>query len=139
VVAPGKRPRATLTPTLALKGGRPVLAMSVQGGDTQEQWQLQCFLNIVEFGMGVQEACEGPNFESKQARSSFGKHEAKPGDLTLNSEVPSWVRNKLRRMGYELSFREKSSGPLTAIFFDWPNNTMWGGASNDGEDMGIAW
>jgi gamma-glutamyltranspeptidase / glutathione hydrolase len=61
VVAPGKRPRVTLTPTLALKDGKPFLCFSVQGGDTQDQNLLQFFLNIVEFGMTVQEACEAAN------------------------------------------------------------------------------
>ncbi len=59
VLAPGKRPRATLTPTLALKDGKPFLSFAVQGGDTQEQNLLQFFLNVVEFGMNVQEAVRG--------------------------------------------------------------------------------
>src|SRR5262249_2843769 len=66
VLAPGKRPRVTLTPTLALKDGKPYLAFAVQGGDTQDQNLLQFFLNVVEFGMNVQEAVEGPNVNSYQ-------------------------------------------------------------------------
>ncbi|MGH7455578.1 MAG: gamma-glutamyltransferase family protein, partial [bacterium] len=92
VLTPGKRPRATLTPTLAIKDGRPFLAFSVQGGDTQDQNLLQFFLNMVEFGMNVQEACEAPNMTSYQMRDSFDKHETFPGKLTLNEEVPQWVR-----------------------------------------------
>jgi len=139
VVQPGKRPRATLTPTLALKDGKPFLCFSVQGGDTQDQNLLQFFLNVVEFGMNVQEACEAPNITSFQMRSSFDRHEALPGRLTLNEAVPSWVRASLGKMGYRLSYSKKTSGPITAIFFDQEHGTFWGGASNYGEDYGIAW
>jgi gamma-glutamyltranspeptidase/glutathione hydrolase len=139
VVAPGKRPRVTLTPSLALKTGRPFLCFSVQGGDTQDQNLLQFFLNVVEFGMTVQEACEAANITSYQMRSSFGEHQAEPGRVTLNEEVPSWVRRELGRLGYKLDFAKKTSGPITAIFFDLDHGTFWGGASNHGEDYGIAW
>lgn len=139
VVAPGKRPRVTLTPSLALTNGRPFLCFSVQGGDTQDQNLLQFFLNMVEFGMTVQEACEAANITSYQMRSSFGKHDAEPGRLTLNEEVPGWTRRELARLGYKLDFARKTSGPITAIYFDHEHGTMWGAASNHGEDYGIAW
>jgi gamma-glutamyltranspeptidase/glutathione hydrolase len=139
VVAPGKRPRATLSPTLALRDGRPFLSFALQGGDSQEQNQLQFFLNVVEFGFNVQEACEGPNFETFQLRASFERHEARPGNLTINQEVPSWVRRELQRMGYRLRTDKRTSGPITAIFFDQENGTLWGGASQHGPDYGLAW
>ena len=139
VVEPGKRPRATLTPSIALRNGKPFMAFSVQGGDTQDQNLLQFFLNVVEFGMTVQEACEAANITSWQMRSSFGEHVAEPGQLTLVNEVPSWVRKELKRMGYRLRFEEKNSGPITAILFDQAQGSLWGGASNHGEDHGIAW
>jgi gamma-glutamyltranspeptidase/glutathione hydrolase len=139
VLAPGKRPRATLTPTLALKDGRPYLAFAVQGGDSQDQNLLQFFLNVVEFGMNVQEAVEAPNILSYQMRSSFGNHESQPGRLLLNESVPPWVRQQLEGMGYRLEFDALTSGPINAIFFDRANGTFWGGASNYGEDYGIAW
>ena len=138
-VAPGKHPRVTLTPSLALKNGKLFLCFSVQGGDTQDQNLLQFFLNMVEFDMTVQEACEAANITSYQMRSSFGAHRAEPGRMTLTHEVPSWVRRELRRMGYRLDFVEKNSGPITAIYFDQEHGTLWGGASNHGEDYGIAW
>jgi gamma-glutamyltranspeptidase/glutathione hydrolase len=139
VVAPGKRPRATLTPTIAMKEGKPFLAFSVQGGDSQDQNLLQFFLNVVEFGMNVQQACEAPNLTSFQMRDSFGKHETFPGKLTLNEEMPPWVRAELAKMGYKLNYNPKTSGPITAIYFDWQHGTFWGGASNYGDDYGIAW
>lgn len=139
VVAPGKRPRATLTPSLALKDGKPFLSFAVQGGDTQDQNMLQFFLDMVEFGMNVQQACEAPNIVSYQIQSSFGQHVANPGRLRLNEKVPPWVREKLEKMGYSLDYQKYTSGPINAIFFDWKHGTFWGGSSNYGEDYGIAW
>jgi gamma-glutamyltranspeptidase/glutathione hydrolase len=139
VLEPGKRPRVTLTPSLALKDGKPYLSFAVQGGDTQDQNLLQFFLNMVEFGMTVQEAAEAANFTSYQMRSSFGEHLSQPGRLTLNDSIPSWVREELRRMGYKLDFEERTSGPINAIYFDREHGTLWGGSSHHGEDYGIAW
>ncbi|RPI24775.1 MAG: gamma-glutamyltransferase family protein [Acidobacteria bacterium] len=139
VVAPGKRPRVTLTPSLALKDAKPFMCFSVQGGDTQDQNLLQFFLNVVEFGMTVQEACEAANITSYQMRSSFEDHKVEPGRLTINQAVPAWVRSELTRMGYRLDFGAKTSGPITAIYFDSEHGSLWGGASNHGEDYGIAW
>jgi gamma-glutamyltranspeptidase / glutathione hydrolase len=139
VIAPGRQPRVTLTPTLALKDGSPFLSFAVQGGDTQDQNLLQFFLNVVEFGMNVQQAAEAPNINSYQMRASFGAHETQPGRLLLNEEIPSWTREELRKMGYTLVFEPRTSGPINAIYFDREHGTFWGGSSNYGEDYGIAW
>ena len=139
VIAPGKQPRVTLTPTLALKDGRPFLSFAVQGGDTQDQNLLQFFLNVVEFAMNVQQAAEAPNFNSYQMRASFGEHESQPGRLLLNEQTPPWVRSELQRMGYTLEFEERTSGPINAIFFDWEHGSFWGGSSNHGDDYGVVW
>lgn len=139
VIAPGKYPRVTLTPTLALRDGTPFLAFAVQGGDGQDQNLLQFFLNVVEFGMTVQQAVEAPNIGSYQMRASFGAHEMRPGHMTVAASTPESVRQTLRKMGYTLEFEERTSGPINAIFFDRKHGTMWGGSSNHGEDHGIAW
>ena len=139
VLEPGKRPRATLTPTIALKDNEPFLSFAVQGGDSQDQNLLQFFLNMVEFEMNVQEACEAPNINSFQMRSSFGYHENKPGELLLHDSTPQFIRKELIRKGYKLQFRKKTSGPINAIFFDSINKTFQGGSSDFGEDYGIAW
>ena len=139
VVEPGKRPRATLTPSIAMKDGKPFLAFAVQGGDTQDQNLLQFFLNVVEFGMDVQQAAEAANFNSFQMHSSFGAHEAKPGRILLSTKTPPWVRDELARMGYQMTFEERTSGPITAIEIDARHGTMWGAASNHGDDYGIGW
>lgn len=139
VIAPGKQPRVTLTPGLALKDGRPFLSFAVQGGDTQDQNLLQFFLNVVDFGMNVQEAVEAANINSDQMRSSFGKHESLPGHLLLREDTPENVRQQLRKMGYTLNFERLTSGPINAIYFDTEHGSFWGGSSNYGEDYGIAW
>jgi gamma-glutamyltranspeptidase/glutathione hydrolase len=139
VVAPGKHPRVTLTPTLALKDGAPYLVFSVQGGDSQDQNLLQFFLNVVEFGMTPQEATEAANFNSYQMRSSFGDHASVPGKILLNTSTPPWVRKELAKMGYTATFEERTSGPINAILFDRAHGTLWGASSNHGEDYGIGW
>ncbi|MFT4024960.1 MAG: gamma-glutamyltransferase [Flavihumibacter sp.] len=141
VVAPGKRPRVTLTPTLAMKNGKPFLSFAVQGGDTQDQNLLQFFLNMVEFGMNVQEATEAPNINTYQYWLSLGDEDRKPrpGQLLLQSNTPDWIRKELRQMGYQLRFEDRTSGPINAIYFDWKHGSFWGGSSNHGEDYGIGW
>jgi gamma-glutamyltranspeptidase/glutathione hydrolase len=139
VVEPGKRPRATLTPMLALKDGRPYVSAAVQGGDTQDQNLVQFLVNMVDFGMNVQQAAEAPNIVSYQMHDSFGNHETFPGRLTVHESVPPWVRDELRAMGYQVRTSAYTSGPINAVYFDWEQGTFWGGSSNYGEDYGIAW
>ena len=144
VMEPGKRPRVTLTPTLAMKDGKPFLAFGVQGGDTQDQNLLQFFLNITEFEMNVQEACEAANINTNQLWLSLGgskteDRQPRPGNLLLHENTPEWVRKELRKMGYTLSFDDRTSGPINAIWFDWKHGSFWGGSSNHGEDYGIGW
>lgn len=139
VLEPGKHPRVTLTPTLALKDGKPYLCFSVQGGDSQDQNLLQFFLNVVEFGMTVQEATEAANINSYQMRSSFGAHESRPGAMMIHASLPAWVRGDLTKMGYKLEPHAKTSGPINAITLDREHGTMWGGSSDHGEDYGIGW
>ena len=144
VLEPGKRPRATLTPSMAFKDGKPFLSFAVQGGDAQDQNLLQFFLNMVEFGMNVQEAAEADNFLSFQLHDSFGEHKMEPGRLVVNESVPEFTRDQLAKMGYSVEVgmfgnRDRTSGPINAIYFDNENGTFQGGSSNHGDDYGIAW
>jgi len=144
VLEPGKRPRVTLTPTLAMKDGKPYASFAVQGGDTQDQNLLQFFLDMVEFNMTVQQATEAPNINTNQLWLSLGGTQTadrapKPGNLLLQSKTPEAVRQELTKMGYILSYEERTSGPINAIYFDWKHGTLWGGSSNHGEDYGIGW
>ncbi len=144
VVEPGKRPRVTLTPTLALKDGKPFLCFGVQGGDTQDQNLLQFFLNMVEFNMTVQQATEAPNFNTNQLWLSLGgtkteDRKPRPGNILLPNTISEDIRNDLKKMGYKLTFGDRTSGPINAIYLDWKHNSLWGGSSNNGEDYGIGW
>jgi gamma-glutamyltranspeptidase/glutathione hydrolase len=124
---------------MALEDGKPYLSFAVQGGDTQDQNLLQWFLNVVEWGMDPQQAAEAANINSYQMQSSFGAHTAEPGRIEVRSDVPAWVVEELEGMGYSVERRERTSGPITGIWFDWENGAMWGGASEFGEDYGVGW
>jgi gamma-glutamyltranspeptidase/glutathione hydrolase len=139
VLAPGKRPRATLSPSIAMRDGKPLLSFAVQGGDAQDQNLLQLFLNVVEFRMTVQQAVEAANINSYQMHDSFGDHTSEPGRLIVRNDTPSWVQAELARMGYRIEGWERTSGPINAIYFDRVNGSLWGGSSDFGEDYGIAW
>lgn len=144
VLQPGKRPRVTLTPSLALKEGKPFLAFAVQGGDTQDQNLLQFFLNVVEFDMTVQQATEAANINSNQLWLSLGGTQMKDrvpraGSILLHKSTDEKIKNTLNQMGYKMTFGERTSGPINAIFVDQKHNTFWGGSSNHGEDYGIGW
>ena len=133
VVQPHKKPRVTLTPSLAMKDGKPFLAFAVQGGDTQDQNLLQFFLNVVEFGMTVQEATEAQNINTDQLWLSLGgekidDRKPHPGHVLINSGTPEYVKNELRKMGYTLTLRDRTSGPINAIYFDNKHGTFWGDA-----------
>ncbi|MEM8489467.1 MAG: gamma-glutamyltransferase [Pseudomonadota bacterium] len=139
VVQPGQRPRATLTPSLALKDGDPIMAFSVQGGDSQDQNLLQFFLNVVEFGMNVQQAAEAHNVTSYQMQSSFGAHKSEPGRLAVTEQLPPYTRERLKQMGYDVEVVKRTYSPITAILIDPEQKTFQGGASDYGDDYGLAW
>jgi len=92
---PGKRPRTTLTPTLAMKDNEPLMVFGSPGGDMQDQWALQFFLNVVEFGMSLQEAVEAPTFWTAHFPSSFYPRKAEPGSLYLEGRIPEGTRESL--------------------------------------------
>jgi gamma-glutamyltranspeptidase/glutathione hydrolase len=139
VLEPGKRPRVTLTPSLAFRDGKPWLAFAVQGGDAQDQNLLQFLLNVAEFGMTPQQATEAANFNSYQMKESFDQHKSEPGRIVVNSATPDEVMKALAERGYRTETRERTSGPINAIMIDPENGTFWGGSSNHGEDYGIGW
>ena len=141
VVAPGQRPRVTLTPSMALKDGKPLMSFSVQGGDLQDQNMLQFFLGMVEWDMNVQRASEGKgNFISYQMQSSFGAHDSQPGRIQVSREhVTPYIRARLSEMGYNVQVVDRVYNPTMGIWFDWKNGTMQGGVSDNGDDYGIAW
>ncbi|MEI8111422.1 MAG: gamma-glutamyltransferase [Chitinophagia bacterium] len=144
VVAPGKRPRVTLTPSMALKNGEPIISFAVQGGDTQDQNLLQFFVNMIDFGMTVQQATEAANINTNQLWLSLGgtrlsDRRPRAGELLLSNKTPQATRDALKKMGYTITVGDRTSGPINAIFLDKKHGTLWGGSSNNGEDYGIGW
>ncbi|MFN0104106.1 MAG: gamma-glutamyltransferase family protein [Bryobacteraceae bacterium] len=99
-LAPGKRPRVTLSPTIVLKDGKPFLAMSTPGGDNQDQAMIQVLLNIIDFGMGPQEAVEAARFQTEHFYSSFATHEFVPGRTRIERRVPKAVLDALVEKGH---------------------------------------
>ena len=114
-LAPGKRPRTTLTPTLVLKDGAPHMVFGTEGGDNQDQWTLQVFLNVVDFGMSLQEALDAPLFHTTAFPSSFVPHDMTAGGLAVEALVGPAVVERLRAMGHEVSIADEwTFGQVTA-------------------------
>jgi len=134
VVAPGKQPRTTLSPTLVLEQGRPRMAIGTMGGDHQDQWNLQVFLNLALFGMPVQEAIEAPRLSTQHAPNSFYPHEMKPGLVRIEARVPYAVRRDLQARGHRLELRpEWAEGYVLGIVSDEARRVLMGGADPRGE------
>ncbi|MET8563744.1 gamma-glutamyltransferase [Streptomyces flaveolus] len=101
-LAPGKRPRTTLSPTLVLREGRPALEFGTPGGDQQDQWALQFFLRHIEHGMGLQEAVEARTFHTDRVPTSFTPRRFTPGTVTVESGMPEETIERLRRRGHQV-------------------------------------
>jgi gamma-glutamyltranspeptidase/glutathione hydrolase len=115
-IAPGKRPRTTLTPTLALRDAEPYLAFGTPGGDQQDQWTLAFFLNHVNFGMNLQQAIDFPAFHSAHMPSSFYPRHAYPGRLDVESRAGDEVIGELRRRGHDVHVQPPwSLGRISAV------------------------
>jgi len=141
VVAPGKRPRITLTPTLVLKDGQPFMVLSTPGGDNQDQALLQVLLNIIEFGMNPQEAVEAPRFDTQHYVSSFDNHEFLPGVLNVESRIPADVIHQLGSRGHKLKLQSAwgtGSSP-TVIMYDVRSGVISGGADPRRGRYAVAW
>jgi gamma-glutamyltranspeptidase / glutathione hydrolase len=115
-LAPGRRPRTTLSPGLALRDGEPYLAFGTPGGDQQDQWPLWVFLNHVVYGMNLQEAIDAPSFHTDHFPSSFWPRETEPRSLTVEDRVGEPVIAELRRRGHEVTVTPSwSLGKVTAV------------------------
>ena len=133
-----KRPRATLTPSLVTKDGEPFLVFGTPGGDFQEQWTLQFFLNYVEFGMNIQEALDAPTVHSVHFPSSFYPRDAYPGVMVAESRIPPQVIAELKHRGHEVVMTDAwANGKVMAIRYDKVREVIIGGASPKG-DIGYA-
>ena len=141
VVAPGKRPRITLTPTIVLKGGEPFMALSTPGGDNQDQALLQVLLNIIEFDMSPQEAVEAPRFDTQHYVSSFDDHEFLPGSLNVESRVGLKTIEELSARGHKVKMQSDwgtLSSP-TVITYDPKTGVVSAGADPRRSRYAVAW
>ncbi|MCI0336003.1 MAG: gamma-glutamyltransferase [Acidobacteria bacterium] len=139
VVAPGKRTRQTINPALALKNGKPYLVFGTPGADTQPQTQLQFFLNVLEFGMGVQQALEMPAVISTSFRESRYPQRV-DGRLITPSALPKEVQEGLAALGHRLDLRNnRGVGSVKAIMIHPQSNALMGGVSPTGDSYVIGW
>jgi gamma-glutamyltranspeptidase/glutathione hydrolase len=140
-LAPGKRPRITLTPSLAVKDNKPWLVFSTPCGDAQDQTLLQVFLNVAEFHMNPQQAVEAPRFNSEGPYSSFDDHRDRPLLLQVEKRVPENVLDALRARGHKLAVQ----GPWgngcnpTIVEYDPARGVIMGGADVRGERYAMGW
>ena len=141
VLAPGKRPRITLTPTLVMKDGKPLLVLSTPGGDNQDQSLIQVLLNVIEFGMNVQEAVEAPRFQTLHLVSSFDDHRFNAGVLNLESRITKEVADALAARGHKVEMQSAWGNPSapTIIMLRADTGVIEGGADPRRGRYAIAW
>ncbi len=141
VVAGGKRPRTTLTPTIVTRGDAPFLAIGTPGGDSQDQQILQILLNVIDFGLPLQAAVDSPRFNTLSIESSFGDHRIEPGVLEIERSVPESVRRELERRGHVLRLHPVAAYPtgVVAAGVDPATGRLRGAADVRRERAVVAW
>lgn len=141
VLAGGKRPRTTLTPTVVLKDGRPFLAIGTPGGDSQDQQILLVLIQMVDFGRGVQAAIEAPRVNSLHPESSFDDHRAQPGVLEVEDTLGAPAIEELKRRGHQIRLRSAygMSTGIVAVGIDPATGVLRGGADPRRERYVVAW
>ena len=140
-LAPGKRPRLTPNPALAMRDGKPLMPFGTPGGDVQPQSMVQLFLNVVEFGMDVQQAVEAPRFSTWSFPNSFWPHAYHPGLVGVEGRMDSQVVAELSRMGHRVEVWDDFTprmGCLCGVKVDQERGGLSGGADprRDGYTMG---
>jgi len=138
---PGKKPSTTLTPSLVMRDGKPYMVFGTPGGDKQDQWTLQFFLNHVDFGMSVQLALDQPTVHIMHVPGSFWPHAVYPGLVYVEPRIPEGVREGLAERGHEVVVSAPwSHGRCLAIRYDSESGVMFGGASpRRAEAQAIGW
>jgi gamma-glutamyltranspeptidase/glutathione hydrolase len=137
---PGKRPRSTLQGTLVMKDGKPLLVTGSPGGDDQCMRSMQTLLNMVEFGMNIQQAIEAPRWSTRSFPASPFPHTMYPADLSVENRVTVAVRAELAKRGHKVT----SSGPWSlndsaGIVIDAGNGTVSAGADPRAPALALAW
>jgi gamma-glutamyltranspeptidase/glutathione hydrolase len=138
---PRKRPRTTLTPSLVMKDGAPYMVFGTPGGDQQDQWTLQFFLNVIDFGMDLQDAIDAPSFHTNHFPSSFYPRRPSPGEIVVEARVPAAVRDDLAARGHVVrTVAGWSLNFTTAVAYHGGRGVIEGGASSRGErNYAMAW
>ncbi|WP_351222689.1 gamma-glutamyltransferase [Streptomyces sp. NPDC002133] len=137
-LTPGRRPRTTLTPSLALRDGVPVMAFGTPGGDQQDQWQVHFFLAVALGGLALQEAIDAPNWHNDAFPSSFHPRGMRPGSVTVESRIDPEVVEELRRRGHDVTVGGAwSEGRLCAVARD-PETGVLSAAANPRGMQGYA-
>ena len=141
VLEPGKRPRVTLSPTLVLKDGKPFVILSTPGADNQDQALIQVLLNVLEFGMNVQEAVEAPRFDTLHYVSSFDDHRFNPGILELEDRIPARTIDALKLKGHKINILAGWANPSapTIIMFKPESGVIEAGADVRRGRYALAW
>jgi len=135
----GKRPRATLTPSLALRSGLPWLAFGTPGGDQQDQWTLQFLLNVVDFGMDLQTAVEAPTFHMLHMRNSFYPRRLEPKRVVVEERIDEEVRRELAEHGHDVTVSGPwAHGQVTGISWDPEQGVLAGAASPRSQTTGVS-
>ena len=141
-LAGGKRPRLTPNPAMAFRDGRLFMPLGTPGADMQPQSMLQTFVNIVDFGMDVQQAIESPRFGTFNYPESFWPHTYRPGRLNLEARIPREVGDELARRGHDLEWWPewtRIAGNVCAIVVDHERETLAAGADARAEAYAIGW
>jgi gamma-glutamyltranspeptidase/glutathione hydrolase len=141
MLQPGKRPRVTLSPTLVMKDGKPLFVLSTPGGDNQDQSLIQVLLNIIEFGMNVQEAVEAPRFQTQHLVSSFDDHRFNPGVLNLEDRIDKQVASELKARGHKVEMHTAFGNPSapTVIMLRPDSGAIEAGADPRRGRYALAW
>lgn len=141
-VKPGKRPRLTPSPALALRDGKPYLCFGTPGGDVQSQSMLQVFLNITAFGMAAQQAVEAPRVYSANFPNSFAPHEMHPGRLSIDGHMPAGIADALAARGHDVEIwppYPASGGAVCVVKRDPETGRLHAGADPRREAYAVAW
>lgn len=141
-VKPGKRPRLTPSPAIAMLDGRPFMAFGTPGGDVQQQSMLQVFLNVTEFGMSVQQAIEAPRVYSANFPNSFAPHDYFPGRLSIDGHMPAAIADALKQRGHDVEIWPPfpaAGGAVCAIKRDPATGWLHAGADPRREAYAMAW
>ena len=135
---PGKRPRTTLSPSLAMRSGEPYLAFGTPGGDQQDQWTLQFFLNVIDFAMDLQAAIEAPKFSTPHFPTTFYPHDNRPGVLRIEERMPAEVRDALAARGHKVEVRPPwSEGHVLGVQIDTRTGLLSGGCDPRGQALPV--